>query len=122
MFDFSFLFTIFNTASSAAPQPYFLTLTGEHLDAMVVLVDDNEIVPRVAADGGWLAELARQLTLRPELGVVRPVRVEQLYAVVRSVRHHDFSVLRKKKKSSAFADNGTDTYRSPNLEAYRYLK
>ncbi len=64
---------------------------------MVVLVDDNEVVPRVAADGGGLAELARQLALRPELGVVCPVRVEKLYAVVRSVSHHDLSVLRKKK-------------------------
>jgi hypothetical protein len=70
---------------------------------MVVLVDDNEVVPRVAADGGGLAELARQLTLRPELGVVCSVEMEQLYAVVRSVRHHDFSVLGKEKKSSAFA-------------------
>ncbi len=70
---------------------------------MVVLVDDNEVVPRVAADGGGLEELARQLALRPELGVVRPVRLEQLYAVVRSVRHHDLSVLRKQKKSLSFA-------------------
>ncbi len=81
---------------------------------MVVLVDDNEVVPCVAADGGGLAELARQLALRPELGVVRPVRVEQLNAVVRSVRHHNLSVLGKGKKIISICcikeDSGIDKF------------
>ncbi len=81
---------------------------------MVVLVDDNEVVPRVAADGGGFEELARQLALRTELGVVCSVGMEQLYAVVRSVRHHNLSVLGKGKQIISICcikeDSGMDKF------------
>ena len=70
-----------------------LTLNGEHLDAVVVLVGDDEMVSTVAADGGWLVELTVALPLHPELGVKGAVRLEQLDPVVRAVSHHNQAVL-----------------------------
>ena len=70
-----------------------LTFGGEYLDPMVVLVRDNEIVSRVAADRGRLVELAVPLPLHPELGVEGPVQPEQLHAVVGPVRHCNQALL-----------------------------
>ena len=76
-----------------------LTLKGEDLYAVVVLVGDNEVVAAVAADRGRLVELAVPLALCAELGVKGPVRPEQLDPIVGPVRHNNQAVLHTGRQS-----------------------